>query len=271
MERIIAVNSNCYHGYRIEDAISGIKAAGFRYIELTATKGWTEHVFPTFTFQKLLRIQDELTRAKLIPFSMSGHCNLMDQNRLDDFVDNIRLAAFFGCSYIVSSVGEAHLEDQAVVDNGEVARHLKGIIPYLERYHIQLVLETHGAEHGSGKVLTDIVKRVGSPFVKVNFDTANVLFYGNVDLQKDLDESMKSIAYMHLKDKAGERTEWNFPALGKGYVNFPMIFDMLKKANNNCPFSVEIEFTQAGPRDLNEVNQAVQDSAEYLIAQGFVL
>ena len=40
-ERIIAVNSNCYHGYSIEEAIAGIKAAGFRYIELTATKGWS--------------------------------------------------------------------------------------------------------------------------------------------------------------------------------------------------------------------------------------
>ena len=44
MGRIIAVNSNCYHGYSIEQAIDGITAAGFRYIELTATKGWTEHV-----------------------------------------------------------------------------------------------------------------------------------------------------------------------------------------------------------------------------------
>ena len=41
MGRIIAVNSNCYHGYSIEQAIDGIAAAGFRYIELTATKGWT--------------------------------------------------------------------------------------------------------------------------------------------------------------------------------------------------------------------------------------
>ena len=33
MGRIIAVNSNCYHGYSIEQAIDGIAAAGFRYIE----------------------------------------------------------------------------------------------------------------------------------------------------------------------------------------------------------------------------------------------
>lgn len=45
-KRIIAVNSNCYHGYSIEEALEGIAAAGFHYVELTATKGWTEHVFP---------------------------------------------------------------------------------------------------------------------------------------------------------------------------------------------------------------------------------
>ena len=37
------------------------------------------------------------------------------------------------------------------------------------------------------------------------------------------------------------------------------------------PFTIEIEFTQAGPKDLAEVDQAVQDSADYLISQGFVL
>ena len=52
MKRIIAVNSNCYHGYTIEEAVAGIRKAGFRYIELTATKGWTEHVFPDMPFER---------------------------------------------------------------------------------------------------------------------------------------------------------------------------------------------------------------------------
>ncbi|TLN06504.1 sugar phosphate isomerase/epimerase, partial [bacterium] len=33
MKRIIAVNSNCYHGYSIDEAIDGIASAGFHYIE----------------------------------------------------------------------------------------------------------------------------------------------------------------------------------------------------------------------------------------------
>ena len=71
-KRIIAVNSNCYHGYSIEQAVAGIRAAGFKYIELTATKGWTEHVFPDQSFKRLLEVQDLLDRNGLIPFAMSG-------------------------------------------------------------------------------------------------------------------------------------------------------------------------------------------------------
>ena len=37
MKRIIAVNSNCYHGYTIEEAVAGIRKAGFRYICLLYT------------------------------------------------------------------------------------------------------------------------------------------------------------------------------------------------------------------------------------------
>ena len=146
MKRIIAVNSNCYHGYTIEEAIAGIREAGFRYIELTATKGWTEHVFPDMSFERLLAIQDLLRQNELIPFSMSGHCNLMDPERIPDFEKNIRLAAFFGCQYIVSSIGEAHLANKAVADDDEVARRVASLIPMLEENNLILVLETHGAK-----------------------------------------------------------------------------------------------------------------------------
>ena len=72
MERIIAVNSNTYHGFTLEDAISGISKASFKYIELTATKGWTEHVFPDMSFEKLVQIKENLSNHELIPYAMSG-------------------------------------------------------------------------------------------------------------------------------------------------------------------------------------------------------
>lgn len=267
MKRIIAVHSNCYHGYSLEEAIQGISAAGFHYIELTATKGWTEHVFPTMSFAYLNAVKDRLKEAGLIPFSMSGHCNLMDPERISDFLANIRLAAFFGSDYIVSSIGEAHLKDRAVTSNEEVAEHIRHLLPYLEEYDLTLVLENHG-EHATGRIIKSIVDLVASPRVLVNYDSANVIYFADVDPMDDMPACIDKIGHMHIKDKIGGRGEWNFPALGQGRVNLPGIFEMLKQAGNNCPLSIEIEFTSAGPKDLAEVNEAVRVSYEYLKGLG---
>ena len=271
MKRIIAVNSNCYHGFDLDEAIEGISAAGFHYIELTATKGWTEHVFPTMSFEYLDTVRDKLKDAGLIPFAMSGHCNLMDPERIPDFIKNIRLAEFFGCNYIVSSIGEAHLQDRASADDATLIRTLMGLEPELKQRGLILVLETHGKEHGSGERIAPIIKEIQSDNVRINYDTANVIFYGNTDPCEDLERCVGEVGYVHLKDKAGANDSWNFPAPGKGNIDFPRIFETLERTQNDCPFSVEIEFTEKGPKDVGEVHQAVKDSAAYLSDHGFVL
>ena len=263
MKKIIAVNSNTYHGFDLEEAIAGIKEAGFDYIELTATKGWTEHVFPTMSLRELYRIKDQLQKVGLNPISLSGHTNLMDDQRLSDFIANIRLAAFFESKYIISSIGEAHLEDQAEASDQKVAHNIKKLIPYLKEYDLILGLENHG-KHATGKHLKSIVDLIDSKRVVVNYDTANAIFYGDVDLAEDLKTTVKQVGHLHLKDKAGAQDEWNFPAIGKGDLDFQEIFEILAANNNDSPLSIEIEFTEAGAANLDEVNQAVKDSYNYL-------
>lgn len=267
MKRIVAVNSNCYHGYSIEQAIDGIAAAGFHFIELTATKGWTEHVFPTMSFNDLNRVKDRLKAAGLVPFAMSGHTNLMDTERIGDFINNMRLANFFGCETIVSSIGEAHLKDQAVASNEQVAGHLRGLLPYLEEYNLNLVLENHG-EHSTGAIIKSIVELVGSPRVKINYDTANVIYFAGIDPLDDLPGCVDQVGFLHVKDKLGGKGEWNFPALGQGHVDFARILKILDQAGNNSPLSIEIEFTSAGSKNLAEINQAVKMSYDYLKSLG---
>ena len=265
MKKIIAVNSNTYHGFSLEEAIRGTKEAGFNYIELTATKGWTEHVFPTMSLRELYEIEDQLIEAGITPITLSGHTNLMDNDRLDDFIANIRLAHFFGCKYIISSIGEAHLKDQAEASDQKVAENIKNLIPYLEEYNLTLGLENHG-KHGTAKQLKAIVDLIDSERVLINYDTANAIFYGEqgLDLETDLKAAVDQIGHIHLKDKAGAQDEWNFPALGRGDLDFKEIFEILEQNNNTSPLSIEIEFTKAGPADLAEVNQAVKDSYNYL-------
>ena len=271
MKRIIAINSNSYHGFSLEDAVRGIADAGFHYIELTCTKGWTEHVYPDHPMRRLLRVQDMLADAGLIPFAMSGHTNLTDPERMQDFRDNIRLAGFFGCRYIVSSIGEAHLKDRHAAGADETARCIARFLPDLEALDLMLVLETHGKEHGTGRALADIVNKIGSERIKINYDTANVIFYGGEDPVRDLAACVGDVAYLHVKDKAGAPDAWDFPAPGKGYVDFDGIFDVLRRAGNDSPFSVEIEFTPDGPGGLEQVHQAVRDSAAFFRSRGITL
>jgi sugar phosphate isomerase/epimerase len=270
MGRVIAVNSNCYHKYPVEDAIDGIARAGFSYIELTATKGWTEHVFPSMDFSYLCSVRRRIKDAGLSPFAMSGHTNLMDPGRAGDFLDIMQLAAFFGCGYIVSSVGEAHLADRASAPDEGAAGRISALLPSLREYGLTLALEIHG-EHGTGRRMAGIVGMVGSPLVTINYDTANAIFYGGVDLEGDIDYCVDKIGFMHLKDKAGAREEWNFPALGCGCVDFPMIFKKLEGHGNLCPLSIEIEFGPEGSHGAGEADEAVRRSREYLESVGMAV
>ena len=47
------------------------------------------------------------------------------------------------------------------------------------------------------------------------------------------------------------------------------LINKLDKANNDAPLSLEIEFTAKGPKDLDEINTAVKESAVYLKNLGY--
>ena len=45
---------------------------------------------------------------------------------------------------------------------------------------------------------------------------------------------MAETAYIHIKDKGGRDDAWDFPALGKGHIDFPAIFEELERAGNDA-------------------------------------
>lgn len=269
MNRIL-VNSNTFHGFSIYDAIKTMKRNGFNSIELTATKGWTEHVFPTMSFDELCKIKNVLNDNDIDVISMSGHTNLMDKERLKDFINNIQLAGFFNCKYIVSSIGEAHLIDKNKTGVEGLVDNITMLIPYLEQNNLMLVLEVHGFEYCTATSINIIVKEINHPLIKICYDTANPIYYGNINILDDFEKNIENIEYIHLKDKAGENNEWNFPAIGKGKINFNQLFNLLGKYNKDVPLSIEIEFTKDGPKDINEIENALNDSFEYLKGIGIV-
>ncbi|MFA7371895.1 MAG: sugar phosphate isomerase/epimerase family protein [Sphaerochaetaceae bacterium] len=275
MKHAVAVSTNTYHGFSLEEALKGISAAGFKYVELTAVNGWTEHVKSTMSEAEIEEVKALLRKYDLNPIALSGHCDLMDAKRLNDFVDNIRLAGKLGCKFIVSSTGEAHFGEKEVVADDLLAENIKKVLPVCEELGIQMVLETHG-EYGLGSDLKRVVDLVGSKWLGINYDTANVLFYGKKLPEDDIKDCAEDVLFVHVKDKGGEASEWDFPAPGKGWLKLKETIDYLESKGFTGPLSTEVEFTEAftmrdkKPEDLSVVDAAVKDAYDFYKKHGYL-
>ena len=59
-------HSNSYHTYSLEEALEGIAAAGYKFVELSAVRGWTEHVPLEADAKTLGRIQRMMNKLGLM-------------------------------------------------------------------------------------------------------------------------------------------------------------------------------------------------------------
>ena len=275
MKHIIAVSTNTYHGFTIDQALEGIAAAGFKYVELTAVRNWTEHIMPDMPDSELDRVQAKMKELGLSCIALSGHCNLTEADRLNDFRDNMALARRFGASYIISSTGEAHFGEEEAFADDVLIENIKNLLPDLTQNGLKLGIEVHG-EYGTGEAVARVVKGVDSPLVGVNFDTANVVFYGGADPMEDLKNCLDHVNYIHLKDKVGMDKSWNFPAIGQGELDLVGMIKHMDEQGKNFPLSIEIEFTEDFTMrdkvegDLETANKAVRDSFDYLHKNGLI-
>lgn len=264
MENTLAVSTNTYHGFSLDEALDGIARAGFKYVELTGVTGWTEHVQWQMSDAEVAALKEKLARKGLTAMALSGHCNIIAPEGEEAFLHNVELAARLGCQYIVTGTGETHGDKEVVEDESLLVASLSRIVKRGEELGVCTVLETHGNNYNSGQSMYQLVSQIDSEFLGINYDTANVIFYGKVRPEEDIVNGISRLKFIHLKDKAGADNEWNFPAVGKGHLDFPRIFALLNTHQYAGPLSVEIEFTPEGPGAVEVAHQAVKDSFDYL-------
>lgn len=272
---VIAVNTNSYHGFPVEDALRSIAKAGFRFVELTAVRGWTEHILPDQGEEQIVRVERLLKELGLSCVALSGHCNLTEPKRLEGFRANMQLANRLGAKWIISSTGEAHFGVDEHLTDARLIESVRSLLPDLERLDLRLGLEVHG-DYGTGESLLPIVEAVGSDRVGINYDTANVVYYGGKLPGEDAPRCLPRINFIHLKDKIGGKGIWNFPAIGSGALDLLGFIRDAQTGGYTGPFSIEIEYTEdfamnpKKPGDLAVADRAVKDSYHYLNTLGMV-
>jgi L-ribulose-5-phosphate 3-epimerase len=191
----LAGHTNSYHTYSLDEALEGIAAAGYRYVELTAVRGWTEHISLDADAQALTKVQRTLNRLGLVPVSMSGHSDLTSKEGLQQGKQALDITARLGID-IMSNIGE--------------------LADYAAKRGIMLGIEIHGDITSSGKKAIPIIQKINRDNVRINYDTANIEFYDNgTKAEDDLPETVPYLVHLHAKDHIGGAREWNFPAPGE--------------------------------------------------------
>lgn len=265
MKNRLGGHTNSYHTYNVEEALEGIAAAGFKYVELAAVRGWTEHVPLEADGKSLGAIQRTLNKLGLIPVSLSGHSDLTTQDGLAAGKQAIDLCERMGIDIMNTAIGGHYSEEE---DEAGFMANIHDLADYAAARDILIGIEIHGIITGNGQKAVPVIEKIDRPNVRINYDTANCEFWGGVEAVTDLPSCVSYCAHCHLKDTVGGYRVWNFPAISKGHVDFKKVLGIFKKSGYTGPFTVEIEFKGEPWPSLKAVNTAMKQSYQALSALG---
>jgi L-ribulose-5-phosphate 3-epimerase len=265
MFNILAGHTNSYHTYGLDESLAGISKAGFKYVELSAVRGWTEHVPLEATDAQIEEILTKLDKYGLRISSLSGHSDLTEPSGLVDGKKAVDLCAKMDINVLCTAVGGHAGKEE---NKSAFLKHIFDLADYAAQHNVFVALEVHGDIMATGQISIPLIKEINRANVRINYDTANCILYGGVQAVDDIRPVVPYLSHVHLKDKAGEDKEWNFPAVGEGYIDFGAVLKILQEEGYTGPYSVEIEFQGEPWPPLVEVDRAMKVSYETLKALG---
>ena len=263
MQNPLAGHTNSYHTYGEDEALAGIAAAGYRFVELSAVPGWTEHVD--------LDTPPAETRRKLEGYgleavSLSGHSDLTTADGLAHGIKAVQWAADYGLPIVNTAVGGHQSADE---NESAFLVNIGALADAADAAGVVVALEIHGDIMASSDVTIPLLEKIGRDSVKVNYDTANVEFYSGDKAVDDLPKITPYLAHVHLKDTTGGKGNWDFPGdAATASSTSPACSRSCVTLVTTAHYSVEIEFEGEPWPPLDEVTEAMRRSREHLTSLG---
>jgi sugar phosphate isomerase/epimerase len=107
-------------------------------------------------------------------------------------------------------------------------------------FHLEPLVGHYGDD---GSTMASLVRSVGSPALRVNWDPGNIYYGGTVPSRQEFEQVKDLIGYVHLKDcvrmhtEPGEQSQW--AVLGKGKVDWPDQLAALREIGYSGFLSIE--------------------------------
>ena len=257
----IGGHSSAYHTCQLDRALRGIRRAGFSFVELAGIPGWVQHV----KFDAEQPVHQLLARYELQAVSVSAHSDLTTEDGVTFLLRAIEWASRNDVPIINTAVG-GHSGSEESIET--FLAFVPAIDRAARRAGVVVGLETHGGIMASAVESVRLLARIGSPRIRLTYDTGNVAYFAGVRAVDDLPIALDYLACVHLKDHVGPKGQWNFPALGDGDVDIAGVLRLLREAAFAGPCSVELDFGGAPWPPAPVVDYSMRRSARFLAAQG---
>lgn len=270
----IGCNTVDFRKYPFEKALDWIAKAGYEYVEIEANLTWCDHADPYR--DDPVQFKDKIARFGFKGISgLGNHRELIsDEQGAKDIEHAIPWARAAGIPVVLT--GEGRLLEGMGED--EALRILKGrlekLVEVAQKNQVYLAMEPHGSISLKPGGLPKILALVKSPWIGVNFDTANPhrgTYVGTTRKGFEWKLSEKSqanevavlspvarlVQHVHIKDVIGKEAV----ALGKGEVNLKECLRILKANGYEGVLSYETE----GNQTEEESQKMIAESRTFMI------
>jgi sugar phosphate isomerase/epimerase len=249
----LGCNTVAFRRNSLEFALERIARAGYRFVEVEANLSWCDHVRPPE--HDPVKFRDTVAGFGLSLTCLGSHRELLTDPAAED---DLRLALEFcqGARVPVVATGEGRLPAGMSVEAALALLQpkLERLAQVAEKVQVHLALEPHGSLSLSPGGLSRLLALAPSPWLGVNFDTANPRRGDYVGTTRQgfewkLDESKKGdelavlrpvadrVVHVHWKDVVGR----NAVTLGAGEVRLEEELQILVAAGYDGALSYETE------------------------------
>lgn len=270
----IGIDNYCYHKrYEVEASSSKrwttldfIQRAKELQVDGVSIETCFFESFQKSYLEKLRNALDEANMERVLawghPSGLEGGKNLKAAEDLKSHFETTKILGARVMRIVASSWRFRHESHKDQVD--KVSEILKPIADIATSYDIKMALENH-IDFTSDEVL-EILNRVGSKHLGVNFDTGNALRM----LEDPIEATRKLAPYTlstHIKDigigkgSPQNRDFWLSVPLGKGVIDIPEVVSILKSVGYNGLLNVEVDVLRW---DWPDEDVAVEESVKYL-------
>jgi sugar phosphate isomerase/epimerase len=188
-----------YHEFRLERALSGIKAAGYSHVAWGTThKDESGREVPVLALDAPPQAARELGQRcrdlGLEPLMMFSGIYPEEPKAMEVFQSRIRQAAAAGLPQVLTFGHTKGGNRKLWVER------FKQLGPMARDHHVTIVIKQHGGETGTGAACAEIVREVADEGIKVNYDAGNVMDYLHLDPLPDIRKCADEVRSFCIKD-----------------------------------------------------------------------